>query len=100
MRRLSQSEQYPAPRVSAPEEAEDGYSQTPCWPRRLTVLASQESARSGVWHVFCSLSRIAPCLGHVWHREAEVPCTRRACLVEFTQGNYPQRIRRNPMAIE
>jgi len=43
---------------------------------------------SGVWHVFCSLSSVATCVGHVGYREAVVPWARHAWPVDLTQGSH------------
>src|SRR5882724_346865 len=41
---LSQFERCSAPSASAPEEGSYGCHQTQCWPSRLAILASTESA--------------------------------------------------------
>src|SRR5712691_4684951 len=63
-------------------------------------LGQKRACMSGVWHVFCSLSSVATCVGHVWHREAVAPWPRPSWPVDLTQGSHRKIMRRNPMATE
>src|SRR4051812_39344931 len=60
----------------------------------------QREGRAGVWHVFCFLTSVVTCFGHVWHREAVAQESRRSCPVDLTHCSHRKRMRSNLMAIE
>jgi hypothetical protein len=60
----------------------------------------QSACMVGIWHILCSWSSVPMCVGHVWHREAVAPWTRRSCPVDVTQDRHRHIMRRHPMATE